>query len=433
MGLLLKNGSVLDNHDLVKKDILIENERIVSIEAEIELFNNEVIDCTGLFLSPGFIDIHVHLREPGYEEKETIETGTKAAAKGGYTLICAMPNTKPVPDSLENIDYILKLIQEKALIKVLPYASITKEQKNNTSLVDMNQLKDKVCGFSNDGFGIQSTKMMYEAMNQAYLYETLICAHCEEEGLLYNGYVHKGRKAKFEGWMGITSLSESIQIARDTLIAEETKAKYHVCHISTKEGVRIIRDAKQRGVNVTCEVTPHHLLLTENDVFDGNTKMNPPVRELKDKYALMSGLLDGTIDMISTDHAPHTECEKEKGIQEAPFGVVGLETAFPLIYTNFIDTGIATLKDAINWFSLNPAKRLNLEYGKLLPGRIADITVIDLHTEKVIDKHQFVSKGKNTPFDKWVCKGWPVMTIVNGKVVYREGRFYESTLPHSSQ
>jgi dihydroorotase len=425
MGLLLKNGNVLEGNNLIKKDILIENTIIKSIDNEIDVFNHEVIDCEGLFISPGFIDIHVHLREPGYENKETIESGTKAAAKGGYTLICAMPNTKPIPDSVFNIDIIRKLIAEKALIKVLPYAAITKDQKNDSCIVDMKNLKDKVCGFSNDGYGIQSTRIMYEAMNQAYLYETLICAHCEDEGILYSGYVHKGNKAKAEGWSGITSLSESIQIARDTLIAEETKAKYHVCHISTKEGVRIIRDAKNRGVNVTCEVTPHHLLLTENDVIDGNSKMNPPVRELKDKYALLSGLLDGTIDMIATDHAPHTETEKGRGIKDAPFGVVGLETAFPLIYTNLVDTGIATLGEAIKWFSLNPAKRLNLEYGKLVSGRIADICVLDLQTEKPIDKNQFVSKGRNTPFNKWVCKGWPVITIVNGKIVFKEGKFYE--------
>ncbi len=428
MGLLLINGKILENNELLKKDILIEDKIIKSIEPKIDTFNHKVIDCNGLFISPGFIDIHAHLREPGYEDKETIETGTKAAAKGGYTLVCAMPNTKPVPDCLENINLIRKLIEDKALVKVLPYATITKGQKHKSNLVDMDKLKDKVCGFSNDGYGIQSTKIMYEAMNQAYLYETLICAHCEDEEILYDGYVHKGRKAETNGWSGITSLSESIQIARDTLIAEETKAKYHVCHISTKEGVRIIRDAKKRGVNVTCEVTPHHLLLTENDVLDSNSKMNPPVRELKDKYALISGLLDGTIDMIATDHAPHTKAEKERGIKNSPFGVVGLETAFPLIYTNFVDTGIATLSDAINWFSLNPSRRLNLEYGKLIPGRIADITLIDLHTEKPIDRSQFVSKGKNTPFDNWVCKGWPVMTIVDGGVVFKEGKFYEKHL-----
>ena len=426
MGILLKNGQVLQNNKLIKQDILIVGTKIVQIQNIIDEDHHQIIDLKNNFVSPGFIDMHVHLREPGFEHKETIETGTKAAAKGGYTLVCAMPNTKPAPDNIETLNQILKIIKEKAIIKVLPYATITKEQKNNSQLVDMEAMKDKVCGFSNDGWGIQSTREMYEAMKNAERYESIIAAHCEDEEILYGGFVHKGRRAIREGWNGITSLSESIQIARDTLIAEETKAKYHVCHISTKEGVRIVRDAKKRGVNVTCEVTPHHLLLTENDVLDGNTKMNPPVRELTDKYALISGLLDGTIDIIATDHAPHTETEKGRGIEKAPFGIVGLETAFPLIYTNFVETGIASLSDIIKWFSYNPAKRLNLEYGKLIEGRIADITIIDLNTSKEIDKNSFVSKGKNTPFDGWLCKGWPVMTIVEGKIVYKEGQFYES-------
>ena len=425
MGILLQGGQILVQKELVYKDVLIEGDSITRIEDEIIENNHQVINLEGKFISPGLIDMHVHLREPGYENKETITTGTKAAAKGGYTLVCAMPNTNPAPDNIEKLNHILELIEEKAIIKVLPYATITKEQKNNSELVDMELMKDKVCGFSNDGYGIQSTKEMYEAMKNAERFETLIAAHCEDEEILYGGYVHKGKRAKREGWNGITSLSESIQIARDTLIAEETKAKYHVCHISTKEGVRIVRDAKKRGVNVTCEVTPHHLLLTENDVIDGNTKMNPPVRELSDKYALISGLIDGTIDMVCTDHAPHTILEKDKGLENAPFGIVGLETAFPLIYTNFVDTGIASLHDIIKWFSLNPAKRLNLEYGKLLQGRIADLTIIDLNTEKEIKKDEFASKGKNTPFEGWVCKGWPVMTIVNGKIVYKDGEFYE--------
>lgn len=425
MGLLLKNGSILERKILVQKDVLIEGSIITLIHEDIAPDNHTVIDCRNHFVSPGFIDMHVHLREPGYEHKETITTGTKAAAKGGYTLVCAMPNTNPAPDTVDTLNHLLGLIKEKAIVKVLPYATITIGQNNHSPLVDMEQMKDKVCGFSNDGYGIQSTREMFEAMKMAHLHETLIAAHCEDEEILYGGYVHNGQHAKKQGWDGITSLSESIQIARDTLIAEETKAKYHVCHISTKEGVRIVRDAKKRGVNVTCEVTPHHLLLTERDVIDTNTKMNPPVREIKDKYALISGLLDGTIDMIATDHAPHTTNEKDKGMKQAPFGVVGLETAFPLIYTNFVETGIASLYDAIKWFSYNPAKRLNLPYSRLLEGRVADITVIDLQTEKSIDKTQFTSKGKNTPFDQWVCKGWPIMTLVEGQIVYKEGEFYE--------
>ncbi len=426
MKILLKNGKILSKDDLILKDILIEDEIIISIKDKIEETEEmEVIDISNNFISPGFIDMHVHLREPGNPEKETIKTGTMAAARGGYSLVCAMPNTIPTPDTIENVIALKAKIKKDAIIKVLPYAPITINQKHDAELVDMNSLKNDVCGFSNDGFGIQSTKQMYEAMNNAYRYETLIAAHCEDEGILYDGYVHKGIKALENGWHGITSLSESIQISRDTLIAEETNAKYHVCHISTKEGVRIVRDAKKRGVNVSCEVTPHHLLLTEFDVQDSNFKMNPPVRGIDDKYSLISGLLDGTIDCIVTDHAPHTLEEKNKGLKTAPFGIVGLETAFPLIYTNLVKTNIAKLSDAIKWFSLNPAKRLNLGYGNLIEGRVADITIIDLHTKKAIDKEKFFSKGRNTPFNKWICEGWPIMTIVNGRIVYKDRDYFE--------
>lgn len=425
MKLLIQNGSILEGKNLVKKDLLIENDTIIEIQNEIENKGYQVIDATNKFISPGLIDMHVHLREPGFEHKETIETGTKAGARGGYTLVCAMPNTKPVPDSVEKIDSMLELIDKNAVIKVLPYAAISKGIKHGADLVDMKELKEKVCGFTNDGYGIQTTKQMYETMQNAQLYETLIAAHCEDEDLLFGGYVHKGKKAKEEGLAGMTSLTESIHIARDVLIAEETKARYHVCHISTKEGVRIIRDAKQRGVNVSAEVTPHHLLLSEYDVKDTDYKMNPPLRGLDDKYALISGLLDGTIDCVATDHAPHTYEEKAKGMKDAPFGVVGLETAFPLLYTHFVKTNMATLQDLIKWMSYNPAKRLNLEYGKLVEGRLADITIIDLNKKKEINKQEFYSKGKNTPFDGIECYGWPVMTICNGKIVYKDGEVYE--------
>lgn len=425
MKILLRNGQLLKGQTLVKKDLLIENNIIKKIDDTIDVDDATLYDLNGKFISPGLIDMHVHLREPGFEHKETIQTGTMAGARGGYTLVCAMPNTKPVPDSVDKINHMLHLIEQNAVINVLPYAAISVGIKHGSELVDMKNLKDKVCGFTNDGYGIQTTKQMYETMQKAQLYETLIAAHCEDEDLLFGGVIHKGKKAKEKGLRGMTSLTESIHIARDVLIAEETKAAYHVCHISTKEGVRIIRDAKQRGVNVTAEVTPHHLLLTEIDVTDTNYKMNPPLRGLDDKYALISGLLDGTIDCISTDHAPHTEEEKAKGFEKAPFGIVGLETAFPLLYTHFVKTNMATLYDLITWMSYNPAKRLNLGYGKLVEGRVADITIIDLNHKKPIDKNTFYSKGKNTPFDGIDCYGWPVMTICNGKIVYKDGNVYE--------
>lgn len=423
--MLLKNGYILVQNKLIQKDILIEDGIISRIDNDIEESNHTVYDVTGKLIAPGFIDMHVHLREPGYENKETIRTGTQAAARGGYTLVCAMPNTNPVPDSIETVNHILSLIKNNAVINVLPYAAISRGIKHGSDLVDMKALKEKVCGFTNDGFGIQSTRQMYDAMNQAHQYETLIAAHCEDEDLLFGGYVHKGRHSEQQGWIGMTSLTESLQIARDSLIAEETNARYHVCHISTKEGVRIVRDAKLRGVDISCEVTPHHLLLTEFDVKDTNYKMNPPVRGLDDKYALISGLLDGTIDCIATDHAPHTIEEKAKGLQSAPFGVVGLETAFPLIYTHFVKTNMATLEDIIKWFSINPARRLNLGYGKLVQGRVADLTVIDLNKKKTINSDEFYSKGKNTPFNGMEAYGWPILTICNGTVAYKDGEHYE--------
>ncbi len=426
MGILLKNGKILDGNFLITKDILIEGSNIMEIKDDIHQENHQVFDLKGYFISPGFVDMHVHLREPGFEHKETIRTGTMAAARGGYTTICAMPNTNPTPDTIEDLKSIHSLIEKNAFINVLTYGAITKKLKDEgNDLVDFDALHQYVCGFTNDGYGVQSAKQMYEAMNLAYKYESLIAAHCEDEDLLYNGFVHKGIRSDKEGWRGLTSLSESIQIARDALISEETNCRYHVCHISTKEGVRIVRDAKLRGVNISAEVTPHHLLLTEFDVDNSNFKMNPPVRGIDDKYALISGLLDGTIDCVATDHAPHTQDEKEKGMEESPFGVIGLETAFPLLYTNLVKTNIATLNDIVNWFSLNPAKLLNLELGRLVEGRIADITVIDLNTKKAIDKNTFFSKGRNTPFDKWVCQGWPVMTISRGKIVYKDGKIYE--------
>ncbi len=419
MKILLKNG-YLHEREYVQKDILIEDGTIIKIESEIDEECDQVYDLKNKYVSPGFVDMHVHLREPGYEHKETIKTGTAAAARGGYTTICPMPNTKPVPDSLAKIDKFLSMIEKDALVNVLPYASITTDAKEHGEVVNMGELKMKVCGFSNDGVGIQSSKLMYEAMLEANKYETLIAAHCEDESLLYGGYVHRGLKSQLEGWKGITSLSESLQISRDVLIAEETNSKYHVCHISTKEGVRIIKEAKERGQKVTCEVTPHHLLLVDNDVRDTNFKMNPPLRGVDDKYSLIKALIDGIIDCIATDHAPHTTDEKGSSLDKAPFGIVGLEIAFPLIYTYLIKTNMASLKDAEKWFSLNPAKILNLDLGRIRVGRVADITIIDLNKRMKINAEQFYSKGKNTPFNNWECYGWPVMTLVNGSIVYKD-------------
>lgn len=421
--LLLKNGKTLINKLIEKCDMLIEDGLIKKIGDLQNLEVDNTIDLEGKFISPGFIDMHVHLREPGYEYKETIKSGTLSAAAGGYTLVCPMPNTNPIPNSVERIKTFLENVKTDAIVKVKPYASITMDLSGNAEVVNMKELNNLVCGFTNDGLGIQSSDKMYRAMQEAYLTESLIAAHCEDEELVYNGFVHEGRKSKKEGWKGIPSLSESLQVARDSLIAETTGARYHVCHISTKESVRIVRDAKARGVKITAEVTPHHLILTDTEVEDTNFKMNPPVRGLEDKFALIAALLDGTIDVIATDHAPHSEEEKNKSFEEAPFGIVGLETAFPLLYTNLVKTNIATLDQLLNWFSINPAKILNLPYGKIHEGRVADLTIIDLNKKKDINKAKFHSKGKNSPFDGWECYGWPVMTIVDGKIVFQDEEF----------
>ncbi|MGI6392937.1 MAG: dihydroorotase [Candidatus Izemoplasmatales bacterium] len=422
MKILLANGKIVRD-EIERLDLLIEDGVIKDLKPKINAVDAEIIDCTGMTIAPGFIDLHMHLREPGYEKKETIKTGTMAAARGGYTTICPMPNTNPVCDSPERLEEFLKRVEKDACVHVLPYASITTSLSDHGDLVDMEALIDRVAGFSNDGVGIQGADLMYRAMQKASLLEALIAAHCEDEKMLFGGIVHRGIKSKTNNWMAMTSLPETLQIARDVLIAEETDSRYHVCHISTKEGVRIVREAKERGQKVTCEVTPHHLLLENKDVENSDFKMNPPLRGLDDKYALIQALIEGTIDCVATDHAPHSPDEKALGMEKAPFGVVGLETAFPLIYTNLVRTRMATLQQAIAWFSLNPAKILNLDEGRIVIGRKADLTVLDLNRRKTIDKNQFLSKGRNTPFDGWECYGWPVLTLVEGKVAFCDESF----------
>ncbi len=422
MRYLLKGGDVV-GRQVIKKDILIDHGVIEAIDNDIEDDDATIIDCEGYTIAPGFIDMHVHLREPGYEHKETIKTGTQAAARGGFTTICPMPNTNPVMDSFEKLHAFMKKVETDAVVNVLPFAAITKELKENQELVDMKALKKMVAGFSNDGLGLQKASLMYHAMQRANEIEALISAHCEDESLLFGGYVHRGIKSQQNEWESMTALPESIQVARDVLISEETDARYHVCHISTKESIRIVRDAKKRGLKVTSEVTPHHILLVNHDVENENFKMNPPLRNVDDKYALIQALLDGTIDCIATDHAPHAESEKKRGMKEAPFGVVGLETAFPLIYTNLVRTNMATLTQAIQWFSINPAKILNVDLGYIVKNRQADLTILDLNRKQRINKNVFYSKGKNTPFDGWEAYGFPVMTFVRGKVVYHDETF----------
>ena len=421
--ILLKNGrQINESNELVAVDLLVKDGIIIEMTECIENTEAQVYDLAGKLVSPGLIDVHVHLREPGYERKETIETGTKAAARGGYTTIAAMANTIPVPDSMESVTYIEGLLQQSAQVRVFPYAAITLGERGQ-EIVDVEALSEtSILGFSDDGRGIQEAGVMYQAMQRTKAVNKPIVAHCEDDSLLFGGYLHDGEYAKANGHRGILSVSESAQIARDIMLAQATGVHYHICHISTKESVELVRFAKAQGINVTAEVSPHHLILCDTDIVndDPNFKMNPPLRADADRIACVQGLLDGTIDVIATDHAPHHEDEKAWGIETAPFGIVGLETAFPLMYTTFVKTGKMTLKQLIDCMSTKPATIFNLPYGKLEVGAVADITIIDLDKEMEIDSTQFLSKGKNTPFNGYRVAGWPVMTLVGGKVTYKD-------------
>lgn len=424
MTVLLQNLQLVDkNGNLYAGEIFIEDGKIAAVGEKLNVQADEIIDGKGYMVSPGFVDVHVHLREPGFEHKETIETGSLSAAKGGFTTICAMPNTKPVPDSIENLAMINGLIEQSAIVRVLPYGSLTVDQSGDVR-TDLKALKAHgAVAFSDDGVGIQEARTMYEQMKDAAALNMTVVAHCEDNSLIYDGVMHEGKRNLELGLPGIPSICESVQIARDVLLAEAAGAHYHVCHVSTKESVRVVRDAKAAGIHVTAEVCPHHLLLEEMDIpsDDANWKMNPPLRANEDWLALHEGLLDGTIDCIATDHAPHTKEEKCCGMVGAPFGIVGFETAFPLLYTQFVKTGKWTLRQLIDWMTVKPAQLFNLPYGTLGIGESADLVLIDIENEKTIDAEEFLSKGRNTPFNGWKATGWPMLTMCEGKIVWEDG------------
>ena len=371
-------------------------------------FNNE-----NYTIIPGFCDVHVHFREPGFVYKEDILSGTKAASRGGYTAVCTMPNLNPVPDTYDHMQLQMDAIKEKANISVYPYASITVGQKGE-SLSQLLSDGAKVVGFSDDGKGVQNELLMLEAMKTAKKHNAIIVAHCEDNSLLFNGYIHKGDYAKRNNHRGISSESEYAQIARDINLAKQTGCAYHVCHISTKESVDLIRKAKKDGVDITCETAPHYLVFNDGDLKEsGAFKMNPPIRSEEDRIALIEGIKDGTIDMIATDHAPHSDEEKSLGLEKSAFGIVGLETAFPVLYTKLVLGGIISLETLIKLMCENPRKRFNI---------ISDIgfSVWDLSKEYVIDTKEFLSKGKSTPFEGMKVFGENQITVFNGKVVYRK-------------
>ena len=413
---IIKNGQIIGG-DI--EDIAIVNGKIAERGNNIEIDpEDEIIDATGLMVAPAFVDVHVHLREPGFGYKERIETGTMAAARGGYSTVCPMPNLNPVPDSVENLKVQQDIIDRDAKIEVLPYAAITMGRKGE-ELVDVASLHDKVCAFSDDGSGVQVDGMMERAMTEAVKYDALIAAHCEVEELLKGGYIHDGEYARVHGHKGICSESEWAQVKRDIEIAERLGCRYHVCHISTKETVQLIREAKARGVKVTCETGPHYLIFTDMDLEeDARWKMNPPIRSAEDRAALVEGIKDGTIDMIATDHAPHSVEEKSRGLKDSAMGIVGLETAFAALNTHLVKKGVITLEHLVRIMSINPRKVFRIE-GGLNIGDRADIVLLDTEKQWRVDSNNFYSMGKITMFDGRDMTGDIAMTIHRGNVVYK--------------
>ncbi len=363
---------------------------------------------------PGFCDVHVHLREPGFSYKETVASGTAAAARGGYTAVCCMPNLNPVPDSPETLTPLLEKIKNDACIRVLPYGAITKGERGE-ELAEMDAMAEKVCSFSDDGRGVQNDEMMREAMKRAKALGKIVAAHCEVNELLRGGYIHDGIYAKEHGHRGICSESEYAQIARDIELVRETGCAYHVCHISTKESVELIRRAKAEGLDVTCETAPHYLVMSDRDLREeGRFKMNPPLRDESDRLALIEGIRDGTIDMIATDHAPHSAEEKAKGLEGSPFGIVGIETAFAVLYTDLVKMGVITLERLVELLCHAPRRRFGIEAPPV------DFTVFEVSKSYKIDPAEFLSKGKSTPFTDKEVFGRCVLTVCDGKVVYED-------------
>lgn len=421
---LIKNGTVINPKTGLYKqcDVLIEDNKIIQIEENIVCEVDEVINAEGCWVTPGLIDVHVHLREPGFEYKETIATGSKSAAAGGFTTICAMPNTKPAIDRASLVGEVIEKAAKEGVVNILPIGAITLEQKGN-EIVDIEAMaKAGICALSEDGKSVMNSKLLHDAMIIAKKVNIPILSHCEDENLAKGGTMHEGLRAKEIGLTGIPSEAEDIIVSRDILLAKKTGAKLHLCHISTEGSVELLRQAKDRGMDVTAEVCPHHYTLTEEDVTldNPNTKMNPPLRSQKDLEAIKKALKDGVIDIIATDHAPHHRDEKNCTYEEAANGIVGLETAVALGISELVETGILSPVELIEKMSYNPARMLGIEKGVLEVGGVADIAIIDPDEVYQINAQEFYSKSKNSPFHGRQVKGKVKYTIVNGKVVYVE-------------
>lgn len=407
------NKIPMDFGQILSGDIAQAGETLFSLKDQ-QFSAVESLDSSEYFIFPGFCDVHVHFREPGFSYKETIATGSMAAARGGYTAVCTMPNLDPVPDSCEHLKVQQDIIDSDACIGVYPYGAITAGEKGET-LADMAAMSGSVIAFSDDGHGVQSEDMMRQAMLEARDLGKLIVAHCEDNSLLRGGYIHDGQYAREHGHRGICSESEYGQIARDLKLAEETGCSYHVCHISAKESVELIRQAKKRGVDVTCETAPHYLILDDSALEEeGRFKMNPPLRDKTDRQALIEGIQDGTIDIIATDHAPHGAEEKAKGLAGSPFGIVGIETAFPLLYTYLVRTGIISMEKLMELLVVNPRKRFGIPLGN-------EFSIWSME-KTVVDPEDFLSKGKATPFAGWEIFGKCLLTVYNGNIVFKQIR-----------
>jgi len=417
---VLKGGRVYREGRFEECNVVIADGRTVAVAPDAESEGARTVDCRGKYVLPGLVDVHVHLREPGFTWKETIATGTAAAAHGGYTAVCAMPNLSPAPDSPEHLRVELEAIRRDAAVRVYPYASITRGQKGRGELVDFEALAPCVPGFSDDGRGVQEEALMREAMRRVKDTGRKIVAHCEAEELLRGGYIHDGGYCREHGHRGISSESEWRQVERDLRLVEETGCPYHVCHVSTKESVELIRAAKAKGLPVSCETAPHYLLLTDEDLQEeGRFKMNPPVRGREDQLALLNGILDGTVDVIATDHAPHTAEEKSRGLAGSAMGIVGLECALPLLYTYLVRRGVLPFERLVALMADNPRRLFGLG-GGVTPGGEADITLFDPEAAYEIDPSTFLSMGRATPFAGWRVKGRTLLTLVGGRAAYKD-------------
>ncbi|MHB8156277.1 MAG: dihydroorotase [Desulfocucumaceae bacterium] len=424
MKLLFKGGTVIDpvTESLTDCDILAEDGLITRMGRGLKASGGDVkvIDVSGKLVAPGLIDMHVHLREPGYEAKETVETGCRAAVRGGFTALACMPNTNPVADNRSVVRYILEKAREAGLSRVYPVGAITKGSQGE-EISEMADLQSAgAVALSDDGRPVAHSGVMRRAMQYAAMLGMTVISHCEDDGLAAGGVMHEGYTSTRLGLKGIPSAAEEVMVARDIILAELTGCRLHIAHASTAGSVRLIREAKSRGVPVTAEVTPHHFTLTDRAVegYATSTKVNPPLRGDSNVSAIKEAIADGTIDVIATDHAPHTAEEKDVEFDRAPFGLVGLETAVGLVWTELVSGGVIGPARAVAMMTVNPARILGLKYGPLAPGSVADITVIDTDLEERVDPASFLSKGRNTPFEGRVLKGLPVLTVVGGKVVY---------------